>query len=846
MIRARWLVVLSTFTLAFTLPGLADAQVQNGNLWPVPRLTALAPNGAKAGTTLEVVFQGTDIINPDALVFSHPGIKGTPIIPPPPMVDPKKPAAKPPAPTPITKFTVSIAADVPPGHYDARVLSKMGISNPRVFVVSNQTEFVEKEPNNDIDVPQKIELDSSVSGVISAANDVDYYTFAGKKGQRVLIVCRAPSLDSKLNPEVRLYRLVDKRSLLVSEARALPFQDGLLDVTLPESDDYFIRLVHFTNTAGGPDYFYRLSVTTGPWIDVVHPAVVEPGKSAQITLYGRNLPGGKVEPTAVLAGRPLEKLTVTVNAPADPTKLEYLERTQPRQGALDGFEYQLKTPVGLSNPKLLTFGQAPVVLEKEGNDSAESAQEVKTPCEIAGLIDKPLDRDWYAFEAKKGDVLMIELFSQRLDYPTDTTLTLKNLATKQEFPIQDDTADTVSAKGFYTASQDPQPFRFVVPTDGKYHLMVTSHYSDFSSYRLRIAPENPDFRLIVMPTEDYRPDTVTVGQGGQQFFIVMPVRRDGFKGPIELKMEGQPAGVIVPSPQILSFPMSFTYFVVQAGDNAPDNFNGPIKVTGTALINGKPVTREARSATITWPTTPQSNVATVTRLDRQAYLAIRNKAPGKLVASPDKHIVQMGEKVTLNLKLTRISPEFKANFTVTSSPGELPQGMQYPAVTFSPGKDEQPVTITTQPTVPLPGTYNLVFRGAGSITPPYENAKAVNTILPSNPVQIIVVPKSIANLSVDNANPTLKLGGEVMITLKAARQFDMTDALNVKLLPDNANGVTAMDATIPAGQNEVKIALKVPATANPGQRNNLTLRATTVLHGLTLTHEVKFNVNVVK
>ena len=63
--------------------------------------------------------------------------------------------------------------------------------------------------------------------------------------------------------------------------------------------------------------FYRLNISTGPYIDAIFPPMVEPGKTGQITLFGRNLPGGKPDPAAVIDGHVLEKLTVTVNAPGD-------------------------------------------------------------------------------------------------------------------------------------------------------------------------------------------------------------------------------------------------------------------------------------------------------------------------------------------------------------------------------------------------------------------------------------------------------------------------------------------------------------------------------------------------
>src|SRR5436190_616078 len=61
---------------------------------PVPRLFSVSPGGGKIGSTLELTFTGSDIENPHSLVFSHPGIKAEPIVPPAPPappVDPKKP-----------------------------------------------------------------------------------------------------------------------------------------------------------------------------------------------------------------------------------------------------------------------------------------------------------------------------------------------------------------------------------------------------------------------------------------------------------------------------------------------------------------------------------------------------------------------------------------------------------------------------------------------------------------------------------------------------------------------------------------------------------------------------------
>src|SRR5207244_3722718 len=125
------------------------------------------------------------------------------------------------------------------------------------------------------------------NGAVTAPTDVDYYVFAARKGQRVLLACLGPSLDSRINPEIKLY---DSAGRQVASHRPPPGQDALVDYAVPADGDYYLRLCQFTYTQGSPEFFYRLNLSTGPWIDAVFPPVVEPGKSAAVTLFGRNLP----------------------------------------------------------------------------------------------------------------------------------------------------------------------------------------------------------------------------------------------------------------------------------------------------------------------------------------------------------------------------------------------------------------------------------------------------------------------------------------------------------------------------------------------------------------------------
>jgi hypothetical protein len=835
----------------------AHGQIVNGHQWPTPRLNVLTPTGGKAGTTFEVAFAGTEVEEPTALLFSHQGITSAPIIPPLPKPDPKaKPdPKKEPVRPPITKFTVTIAKDVPVGYYDVRLVNSKGVSNPRRFVVGDLNEVAEKEPNNDVDQAQKVEIGTTINGAISAPTDVDYFSFAGKKGQRVLVTCLTASIDSRLDPEIRVIAPSasgDSKGIEIGYFRPTPGADGLVDVTLPADGEYLIRLNKFTYLAGNAEYFYRLNISLAPHIDAVFPTAVEPGKTAQITLYGRNLPGGKPDPGAVLHGQVLDKLTVPVTAPNDPAsmgQLKYSGLILPLMGTLDGFEYRLASPAGASNPVLLTFAKAPVVVENDDNDVLEKAQSVPIPCEIAGRIDKKRDRDWYVFDAKKDQVLVIEVISHRLGAPTDMYGVIKNLATKQEFPLQDDNPDSLSLR-FYTAhNRDPAPFRFVVPADGKYHLMLASHTGDNYAdpthvYQVRITPEKPDFRLFVMPADENRPDACRVGQGGTHHYTVYAHRSDGFKGEIHLAMEGLPPGVTCP-PQVLAGSMRMTQLVVNAADDA-DEFTGAVKVVGTAVINGQKVVHQARPATVTWAVPIQQNIPTITRLDRDLMLAVRDKAPAKFVTAKDKVVVSLGEKTEIPLTLTRSFPEFKANFQVIPVPGELPAGVAFGNLTFTPGKDSLNAVVTVAANAP-PGTYNVVFRGFATISP-NPKAKPVNTILVSTPVQMTILPKQVATLSVDNPNPTIKTGAAGTILVKVARQYDYKDAFKVELvLPPNVKGVEASDVTIPPGANEAKMMLTIAPGTPPANLQNLTVRATAIVNGnVSLIHEIKINVIVAK
>ncbi len=853
---ARRLVAVTFLSLCVgawsARPGHAQPQPDSG--LASPRLFILSPPGGKVGTTVEVAFTGADVDEAQQLLFNHPNIKAEPIQPPAgPPPDPKKP----PMPAPqVTKFKVMIGADVAPGFYDARLVNKHGVSNPRTFVVGNLTEVMEKDPNNDLPEAQRVEINSTINGNLANPTDVDYYVFAGKKNQRVVFSCLASSIDSRMHPEFSVH---DAKGKQLAISHTYHNNDALTDVTLPDDGDYYVRLYEFTHTQGTAEHFYRLSITTAPWIDAVYPSVFEPGKTVQATVYGRNLPGGQLDKTAVVEGRTLEKITVSITAPNDPAALHRLAFTghlEPSASTLNGcFEYRVKNDAGTSNAYLLSLATAPVVLSNEKSHTIDAAQEIALPCEIAGRVLQRRERDFYVFNAKKGDVYNIEVISDRVGVSGSMYFVLRNFDTKADIFEAQDSNEQMNLK-FFARSDDPLPYRFTAPADGKYALMVSSRLADSlagprQQYRVRITPDQPDFELVAMAYSNEKPEAATLHQGGQQALTVFAWRRDGFKGEIALSVEGLPEGVTCP-PQTIGYGLKQTTLVLSATDAAAA-WTGEIKIKGMAAIGGQKVTREVRAGGIVWPVQPQQNIVPISRVERQLCLAVRDKAPYTLTATIDKASVAQGDKAVVSVKLNRVLPEFKTPLTVVATVGELPQGFTVnnnQPITIAPDKTDATLNVVIPANTP-PGAYNIVLRGTAQI--PMENGgkkgkQPTNVVLPATPVTITVLPKALATVVLANPNPTAKVGMTTEYVVKLTRQYDFDGEFKVKVvLPPDVKGVTVDEVVIPAGKDEAKLMLKVAPDAAPGNRANLTVVATAMYNGnVPVTQEAKFNVNVVK
>jgi hypothetical protein len=781
---------------------------------PTARLTTIYPPGAQQGTSVDVTTAGLDLDDATRLLFAHPGITSEPITAPLSAVEPTL------VPVP-GQFKVSVAADVPPGVYEVRAVGKYGISNPRDFTVGQVVEAVEVEGNNTPTDAKELPLGTALSGRCDGATDVDYYKIVAQAGQRIVVDCWAERIDSRLDATLSL---VDAAGQEFATARSAHRHDPLLDYTVAAAGDYYLKL-YDSSYSGGPEYYYRLAVSAGPHIDFAVPAAGLPGTTARVTLYGRNLPGGTPAPGVSVDGRPLEQLAVDVTVPTDPLQQQPLSGTliTGDGGDLRAFDFRLAGPQGASNPYPIEIAAGPLVVEQEGNDAAAQAQLVTLPCDVAGNFGRRGDQDWVAFDAKAGETWWVECASSRRGLPTDPHLVVYRTSVDDqgaeklnELTEADDLSLNLNQFTFSTISTD-FAIGVSIPEDGRYKLALRDLFDTGDPrnvYRLSIRPPAPGFELLAVPRFPAPPGQVLgavwsllLRKGGAEAVDVHAFRHDGYTGPIDIAVEGLPAGVTA-QPVTIGPGLSSTTLVLSATDAAAE-WTGEIRIVGKAAITGQDVIRQARSADVVWDSMQQGLPATQ-RLSRGLMLAV--SAAEVFSFSVDAGQGQVWETSlagTLNIPV-RITKRGDFAAAVGLTPVSLVPGLNVPAININPDQAEVPLQVQVPTNVPV-GTYTFFLAGTTQVNysrnPEAAKAAADRQLA----LDALVTESTTAQQTAD---------AEKNRTATAAQEA-------ANLAKQAADAKTAADAALVQAQQELATAEQAAAaaqTALDGDANNQTLK----------------------
>lgn len=568
--------------------------------FPDPHLLTILPMGAKQGTSVEVEISGTYLEDVTDLLFSDPKITAKPVL-----GEDGEPEAN--------KFLVTVAADARIGVHDARVLSRLGISSPRAFTVGTLDETTCRDPRDSKDKAAAIAV-NSVTNAVMPQRSIDHYSFPAKAGTRYAIECAAVGIDSKLTPVVIVADSAG-RDLLVNRT------GGVIDFT-PEADGTYLIKVNDLTYQGSNRHFYRLALQ-------------------EISAEG--LP-------------PQHPATARVSSASWP-------------------------PPGLA--------AEPKAREAEPNDEIDRAQEISLPCDIGGSFFPAADVDTYEFTAKKGETWWVEVASERMGLPTDPFVLVQGMIEKDGKQELVDVAELydiesplkISSNGY---SYDGPPYdigspdvlgKIEIPEDGVYRLQVRDLFGGTrnepaNEYRLIVRQAQPDFALaawavhMTLRNGDRaafsKPMALRVGDA--TVLEVLAIRRDGFDGDIELKMEGLPAGVHATGLKIPAG-KSVGHIVVRADANAK-SAHALATITGSATIGDQTVTRPCRLATMEWPVKDAKQEIPAPRLVYSAPVSVSDSeaAPLSFSAAEEKAWeVTEGEKLTIPLKAV-----WREEFTGTS------------------------------------------------------------------------------------------------------------------------------------------------------------------------------------
>jgi hypothetical protein len=674
---------------------------------PSPRLDRITPLGAAAASSVEIEVVGADIEDGNRLLFEHSGIKAEHLK--------------------DRKFKVTIAADVPGGTYDCWLVTKYGITNPRLFAVSHGLTEVAEQPPKDPASGQKVTVNSVINGSSKQGRE-DVFRFTAKKGQRIVAECFAQRLDSMFDGTLTLSDS-DGRQLAANNGYA--GKDPLVDFIAPKDGEYVIALNDLSYRGGFP---YRLVISDQPQVENIFPRAVQVGKKTEFTIFGRNL-GKDAKPSPwKINDLPLEMITETVTPPDDVLKRGLFRFTEHPTGhsplptaatcTLDGFQHR-----GI--PLLVT--DIPVTLEQELNDDPQHAQKLALPAAVAGRFDKERDADWYEIEPLENGQYAFEVYCERIGGRADPYLVVLDDKDNRVAELDD---FGIRMNAFDGHLRDPSG---MVNLNGKkkYRVLVQDRYRRGGAryqYVLVIRKPVPDFFPAVIHHQNPGPGGLTVPRGGASYLDMIIHNMEGFGGPITITAEGLPKGLNMAPTTVTSDNRGV--IVLWADKDAPE-FVGPIRLVATGKRGDEPLVREVRPYTRVWPSTDLNS----SRPMRELVVAVGNPAPFALIPAADKLQVEAGKKVELVVKCERLWPEFKGPITLI--PLSLPGPIKMSSVTIAEGKAEATLTLEAQAGM-RPGDYTLAFTGQGQV-PFNKDPKATtkpNTLvpLPSRPVTLTVLP----------------------------------------------------------------------------------------------------------
>jgi hypothetical protein len=639
----------------------------------LPHIGYAYPAGGAPGTEFEIKVGGQFIYGAKSAWINDRDFKLQ-------VIDSKEPEKRKPnnqkkAIDEVVKLKVFIPKDAVPGDRELCLITDSGISNKLIFNIAQLKEIMETEPNNKRENAVRIpELPVLINGQIMPG-DVDFFKFTAKKGQHLVLEASARALIPYLADAVPGWFKICL-TLYDAHGRELAFaddfryeQDPVLFYDITSDGDYFLA-VRDSIYRGREDFVYRVKIGELPYITHIFPLGASSGKSpVTVKIYGVNLPA--------------DSLDVDHNMPA-------VQRVSVKQNGV------------VSNLVSFAVSELSEVFAAAACNSRESAQKITVPVVINGRIRNSGEKNYFCFEGKKGQTVVLKVYARRLGSPLDSFITLFN--SRGEVLKQNDDWKDLS-EGYITHHAD-SGLTHMLPENGIYTVQIYDTQGKGGmeyAYRLRISGLEPDFALIAAPA------SLTLPKGGAAMLTVFAIRKDGFNGQIKLNLKDNASGLTLRG-TVIPENSNKVRITISASEQSHTGIALPV-LEGVALINGKTV----------------SHTATPAEDEMQAFIfhhlvdsgeetvLINDSAPFVISAAiPPQGFIELvqGKEVFIQLEITR-KPDLKIPVSIQLA--DPPKGISIKNGFIPADKDKHSIILKAEAGVPPGMMNNLILTGIAYI-----------------------------------------------------------------------------------------------------------------------------------
>jgi hypothetical protein len=443
-----------------------------------PSLSRMTPSAAIPGRTTEVVLRGSGLSDirsfwtslPRAMVVIVPGGSNT---------------------SERVTCRITLPADIPVGIAAFRAATTNGISNPLLFMVDDLPSVEDNGRNNSRETAQTLSLSAAVDGT-ALENGFRYYKFTVKSSQSITVEVAAQRLGSPLDAVIRLTD-AQGRELGYSDDDPGIGADSRFGCRLPGRGEYFLEIRDMLYQ-GGSSYRYRLRVGDFPLLTVPFPIGAPAGVAAQL------FPGG----------RGLDKPKPILFTPPPDRSAAYASAKNPR-GQASGFFQVIASHL-------------PETMEIEPNDTTNTATRFSVPGAINGRFEKPRDRDFFQFEARKGQRLVFNAKTRSIGAPGEVYFVLQRMDGSR---IAENKLEDAGEGSITNTFNEAGPYLLMVEE-------INRRGGPDHGYRIQVE----SFQGFDLGVDG---DSATAPEGGAAPIKITALRRD-YKGPITLELDGNAHG----------------------------------------------------------------------------------------------------------------------------------------------------------------------------------------------------------------------------------------------------------------------------------------------------------------